>query len=266
LFPLYLYTLLPLFPNLKKSDIPFDQTFNFAVINYFLMKKSDLLFLIVFLGIFIPFIISKPLFDFYQTFNRDHGMLASFIKFAILATMGEMIALRIRKGVYNEPGFGIAPRAVVWGFIGLAIKMAFTVFSTGTPIFMEYLGIKDSVAAMKGSFSGLKLLNAFCISVAMNVIFAPVMMTFHKITDTHITKNGGKLSCLLKKIEFAQTLKTMNWDVMWNFVFLRTIPLFWFPAHTITFLLPPEFQVLFAALLGIALGLILAFASLKGAK
>ena len=56
----------------------------------------------------------------------------------------------------------------------------------------------------------------------------------------------------------------MNWDVMWNFVFLKTIPLFWFPAHTITFLLPPDFQVLFAALLGIALGLILAFASLKG--
>ena len=232
--------------------------------NYLLMKKSDLLFLLFFLALFIPFFISKPLFEFYNNFNRDHGMVMSFIKFAVLATMGEMIALRIRKGVYNEPGFGIAPRAVVWGFIGLTIKLAFTVFSSGVPIFIEYLGMKDSVAAMKGSFSGLKLLNAFCISVAMNVIFAPVMMTFHKITDTHIINHGGTLSCLLKKIEFAQILKTMNWDVMWNFVFLKTIPFFWFPAHTITFLLPPEFQVLFAALLGIALGLILAFASLKG--
>jgi hypothetical protein len=228
------------------------------------MKKSDFLFVLFFLLLFIPFIISKPLFEFYESFNREHGMVMSFIKFAILATMGEMIALRIRKGVYNEPGFGIASRAVVWGFIGLAIKLAFTVFATGTPIFMEYLGVKYSVAAMKGSFSGLKLLNSFCISVAMNIIFAPVMMTFHKITDTHIINNGGKLSCLLKKIEFAQILKTMNWDVMWNFVFLKTIPLFWIPAHTITFLLPPDFQVLFAALLGIALGLILAFASLKG--
>jgi len=187
----------------------------------------------------------------------------SFIKFAILATMGEMLALRIRKGVFNEPGFGIAPRAVVWGFIGLTIKLAFTVFSTGVPIFIEYLGLKDSVSAMKGNFTGLKLLNSFCISVAMNIIFAPVMMTFHKITDTHIIKNGGTLSCLTKKIDFATILKTMNWDVMWNFVFMKTIPLFWIPAHTITFLLPPDFQVLFAALLGIALGLILAFASLK---
>ncbi len=117
---------------------------------------------------------------------------------------------------------------------------------------------------MKGSFSGLKLLNAFCISVAMNVIFAPVMMTFHKITDTHIINNGGILSCLTRKIDFAHILRTMNWDVMWNFVFMKTIPFFWIPAHTITFLLPPEFQVLFAALLGIALGLILSFASLKG--
>lgn len=228
------------------------------------MKKSDLLFLLFFLTLFIPFFISKPLYELYNGFNRDHGMVMSFIKFAVLATMGEMIALRIRKGVYNEPGFGIAPRAVVWGFIGLAIKLAFTVFATGTPIFLEYLGVKDSVSAMKGDFSSLKLLNAFCISVTMNIIFAPVMMTFHKITDTHIINNGGKLSCLLKKMEFAQILKTMNWDVMWNFVFLKTIPLFWFPAHTITFLLPPDFQVLFAALLGIALGLILAFASLKG--
>jgi hypothetical protein len=47
---------------------------------------------------------------------------------------------------------------------------------------------------------------------------------------------------------------------MWGFVFKKTIPFFWIPAHTITFLLPPDVQVLFAALLGIALGTILAVA------
>ena len=55
----------------------------------------------------------------------------------------------------------------------------------------------------------------------------------------------------------------VNWDVQWNVVFKKTIPLFWFPAHTITFILPSTFQVLFAALLGVALGLILALASNK---
>jgi hypothetical protein len=228
------------------------------------MKKFDWLFLSILLALFIPFILSKPLFQFYDSFNSNHGMLTSFIKFAVLATMGEMIALRIRKGVYNEPGFGIAPRAVVWGLIGLTIKLAFVVFSTGVPIFMEYLGVKEAVSAIKGNFTLLKLLTSFCISATMNIIFAPVMMTFHKITDIHISNHYGSLGCLVKRINLAGILKTINWDVMGNFVFLRTIPLFWIPAHTITFLLPPDFQVLFAALLGIALGLILAIAGLKG--
>ena len=119
---------------------------------------------------------------------------------------------------------------------------------------------------MKGGFSGLKLFSAFSISTAMNLIFAPVMMTFHKITDTHILQTGGTISGFFSKINFGHILKNMNWDVMWNFVFKKTIPFFWIPAHTITFLLPAEYQILFAAVLGIALGLILAIASLKGSR
>jgi uncharacterized integral membrane protein len=44
-------------------------------------------------------------------------------------------------------------------------------------------------------------------------------------------------------------------------VFKKTIPLFWYPAHTITFLLPAGFQVLFAAVLGIVLGVLLSVAA-----
>ena len=50
---------------------------------------------------------------------------------------------------------------------------------------------------------------------------------------------------------------------MWGFVFKKTIPLFWFPAHTVTFLLPPSGRVLCAALLGVALGVLLALAARK---
>ena len=50
---------------------------------------------------------------------------------------------------------------------------------------------------------------------------------------------------------------------MWGFVYKKTIPLFWIPAHTITFLLPAEYRILVAALLGIVLGVILGIASLK---
>lgn len=184
-------------------------------------------------------------------------MIMSFLKFALLATLGEIIALRIRTGNYNEPGFGIIPRMIVWGFLGLAINIAFQIFSTGGPVFLAYLGLNNAPEAMKGSFSMLKLLDAFTISATMNLTFAPVMMTFHKITDTHIIKTGGTVRGLFSPIPFASIFRNMNWDVMWNFIFKKTIPYFWIPAHTITFLLPSEFRVLFAALLGVALGLIL---------
>jgi hypothetical protein len=221
------------------------------------MKKNDLIFSIAILLVLAIFIFVSPVTNWYLQFNKEHGLIMSFFKFALLATLGEIIALRIRTGNYNEPGFGILPRMIVWGFLGLAINIAFQIFSTGGPVFLAYLGLSNAPEAMKGGFSWLKLLDAFTISTTMNLTFAPVMMTFHKITDTHIIKTGGTVSGLFSPIPFASIFRNMNWDVMWNFIFKKTIPFFWIPAHTITFLLPAEFRVLFATLLGIALGLIL---------
>ena len=93
------------------------------------------------------------------------------------------------------------------------------------------------------------------ISTTMNVVFAPIMMTLHKITDTHIVANGGTISALFKPIKFRKIFNELNWDVQWNFVFKKPFQSFG-SLHTITFLLPNEFQVLFAALLGVALGVI----------
>lgn len=230
------------------------------------MKRNDIIFIICFILLFLPFFISDSVFNFYDSFNKEHGMITSFIKFAILATIGESIGLRIRNGVYNQKGFGLIPRAIVWGFLGLTIKMAFVIFATGTPKFLAYLGYTEAVDAMKGSFSGLKLFVAFSISATMNLIYAPVMMTLHKITDTHIVNNGGTVGGLFKKIKFGEIMASMNWSVQWNFVFKKTIPFFWIPAHTITFLLPVQYQVLFAAILGIVLGVLLAIASLKSSN
>lgn len=88
-------------------------------------------------------------------------------------------------------------------------------------------------------------------------------MTLHKITDTHILATGGTLHGFFSPIPIGNILQHLNWKVQWNFVFKKTIPLFWYPAHTITFLLPEELRVLFAALLGVALGIILAIAARK---
>jgi len=92
------------------------------------------------------------------------------------------------------------------------------------------------------------------------------MMTLHKITDAHIARHGGAPVSLLRLPAVGDIMAGLDWRVQWNFIFKKTIPFFWIPAHTVTFLLPPDFQVLFAALLGIALGVILAIGVLKSEK
>lgn len=227
------------------------------------MKRSDLIFISGVLLFFLPFFVFPSVYEAYNIFNGEHGMIMSFIKFALLATLGEVIGLRIKTGKYNAPGFGILPRAIVWGFLGLTIKLAFVIFTSGTVSFLAYMGMDNAGEAMRGSFSTDKLFVAFCISVFMNTIYAPVMMTLHKITDLHILSTGGTVRGLFTPIHFGKILSGMNWEVQWNFVLKKTIPFFWYPAHTITFMLPVDFQVLFAALLGIALGTILALAGMK---
>ncbi len=228
------------------------------------MKKTDIVFSFCVVLLFVPFFVSDSVFNFYITFNKEHGMVMSFIKFAILATLGEVIGLRIKIGSYYKEGFGIMPRAIVWGLLGLGINMAFVIFQNGTPVFLEYLGINGALDAMKGEITGTRILVAFSISTAMNLIFAPVFMTIHKITDTHILKNRGTLSGFFKPIKFGEIITNLDWSVQWNFVFKKTIPFFWIPAHSITFLLPSEYRVLFAAILGVVLGVLLAMASLMG--
>lgn len=228
------------------------------------MKKADFIFCVAVILFFLPFFVSDKVYHFYINFNHEHGYFMAFVKFAVLATLGEVIGLRIKTGRYNRPGFGIMPRAIVWGFIGLTIKGAFVIFNSGTPVMLESLGVKNAVTALQGTFSEKKLFVAFCTSVALNVVYAPVMMTFHKMMDVHIVQHGGTVSGLFTPIHFKEIIVNLDWNVQWNFVFKKTIPFFWIPAHTITFLLPADIQVLFAALLGIALGTILSLAGLKG--
>lgn len=227
------------------------------------MKRIDFYFILVVVALFVPFFLSDRLYAGYQSFNDSHGMIMSFLKFAILSTFGELLGLRISTGNYLRKGFGILPRALVWGVLGMGINLAFIIFSTGVPAAAAYLGIADPAAIMTGPICLSKVLLAFAISVCLNSIFAPVFMTFHKITDTHILATGGTLRGLFTPIPMGDIMQNLNWRVQWGFVFKKTIPLFWFPAHTITFLLPGEVRVLFAALLGVALGVILAVAARK---
>ena len=227
------------------------------------MKQSDIYFVGFLALFFCPFFISKEVYDTYITLVVQHAIIMSFLKFAILATLGEVIGLRVTTGVYHVKGFGVLPRALFWGLTGVGIKIAFTIFANGAPVFIDHYVVTLPDDVLRGGLNGYKVLTAFAISTSMNVMFAPVFMIMHKISDLHIEETGGTVPGYFKKLDLAGLMRKINWDVMWKFVFGKTIPFFWIPAHTITFLLPPQHQVLFAAILGVVLGVIMAISSLK---
>ena len=141
------------------------------------MKARDIIFIVCVLLFFSPFFLIKEVFEFYKSFNHDHAMIMSFIKFALLATLGESIGLRIRTGQYNFKGFGLVPRSIVWGILGLYIKISFIVFATGMPIVVEFLGFNDAILAFNADiFSFAKILVAFSISLGLNLMFAPIFI------------------------------------------------------------------------------------------
>lgn len=230
------------------------------------MKLKDLILLIVVVAVLLPFFLYDSLYQGYVSLNGQHPYILAFIKFAILSTLGEAMGLRVRTGNYTQENYGFMPRAILWGLFGIWIALAIKAFGAGTPAIGVSLGLKDVPAAMAGTFSGTKLFVAFMTSVMINTAFAPVFMTLHKMTDAHIIRNGGKLSALTTPMDMVYYFKDINWDVQWNFVFKKTVPFFWIPAHTITFMLPGELQVLFSAALSIALGVILSAAAVMSRK
>ena len=231
------------------------------------MKRTDFLVIISLILVFLPFFIFPSVLHGYHTVNGNHPYFASFVKFAILATFGECIGLRMRTGFYNRPGFGLMPRALVWGFLGIVIKVAFVVFGEGSPVVLKILGITFPTAnpadilRMPG-FSWLKLLTAFSVGTLLNLLFAPVFMTFHRITDTHINNTGGTLRGFFTPIPVGQYIRETDWVTFWNFVIMKTIPIFWIPAQTFNFMLPEGYRILVAAVYSIILGILLSLASL----
>lgn len=235
------------------------------------MKKSDLLFIACSVLVLTPFFLFDSVYQAFLWATANHPFLMSFLKFGILATAGECIGLRIRSGRYNMPGFGIIPRSITWGFLGMLIASAMTIFSNGVPVVLSDLGIKPENTtygelirqSISVSQSWYHLLAAFSISTFMNCLFAPIFMILHKISDTHIMNNGGTIKGYFSKVHFKEIFVGLDWGTIWSFLFMKTIPFFWIPAHTITFMLPPAYRVLFAALLGVMLGLFMSFATKK---
>jgi hypothetical protein len=210
------------------------------------MKLSDIVALLFTAGVVFIFVF-EPTYRAYTELYAVYPAALSFLKFAVLATFGEMLVARLRRGLYLPPAFGLIPKALVWGVLGVFIWIAFGIFSHGvTATFFPEL---------QNPGVGLQILNAFTISLFMNIFFAPIMMMTHHLTDMHIEEHEGRFP--ITRFAMMPLLTKIDWLRIWGFVYKKTIPFFWIPAHTITFLLPEELRVLFAVLLSVVLGLLL---------
>ena len=223
------------------------------------MKKKDLIWIGVLL--LIVFLLAYPATnEIYTAANKAHPYILGFVKVSILATMGEILALRIVIGDYKKP-VGLIYKFIVWGFLGMGFVIAFDLFANGVTGSMKKgllpSGVPDTFSA--------KLLFAFFTSAFMNLIFAPTFMTLHRLTDTFIDLGEGQFS-KIKKVKLKAVTDKIDWYGFMSFVIFKTIPIFWIPAHTITFLLPGEYRVLVAAFLSLALGVILAYSKRKNTK
>lgn len=180
--------------------------------------------------------------EIFVKYTREYPYLMGMLKIALLGTMGELLGGRIALGRWKIRGIRIAQRIAVWAFLGIVFTAVFPLFSFGVDGLLKHglLPGKDSVLAA-----------AFWKSFFLNLIFGFPMMVFHRFTDTLIGNDH-----LLKKWPVVETFTSIDWNNMFRIVGSACI-WFWIPAHTLTFVLPPEFRVMSAALLAIVLGFIL---------
>ncbi len=204
------------------------------------------------LAIIALFLVLPDTKNLFLSATASHPYIMGFVKFAILSIMGEFLAKRIVTGQWQMVE-GVLLKMFVWGVLGVAIVLMFALYTGGV----------DSASASGLLYTGypqIKILRAFYISAIMNLTFGPVFMAAHRITDTWIDSRVHSKHGVKPLPTMGQVVSSIDWGGFMKFVVGKTIPLFWIPAHTVTFLLPDQYKVIFAASLSIVLGLILSIA------
>jgi hypothetical protein len=207
-----------------------------------------ILYICVSLLAFIIMLLITPLREVFKKLSSSSPYIMGFIKFALLATAGELIAEIIKNKTIVVP-CKIVWRFLIWGVIGVWITFMMKVFSTAVSTMMAtgLLVGKDST-----------FLKAFFTSLIMNTTFGPTFMAVHKCSDKFLELRAKKENSSLLSV-----ITGIDWHKFVSFTIFKTVPLFWVPMHTVTFLLPQEFQVMMAAGLSVALGVILSFGNKK---
>jgi len=209
-----------------------------------MIKKNVIavLFSTLVLAVFIAVLAVPQSREVFKNLSSEHPFIMGFIKFGLLATVGEILALRIKGKRWDLP-VCVWQKALIWGVIGIAITFMMSAYKGAVSSITESGLIygKDSA-----------FLKALYTSAIMNLSFGPTFMAFHKCTDKWLELGAEK-----KSRRLSDVVGGVDWYGFVSFTLFKTIPLFWIPAHTVTFLLPAEYQVIVAASLSIALGIIL---------
>lgn len=208
------------------------------------MKKGDFIWAFILL-LWILILAVPASRTVFISVTGAYPYTGGFVKFAILATMGDLLGTRILKGEWIIPD-GIIYKVIVWGIIGMMITLLFTLFMGGAAA---------AQAAGRLPFRGSTFAQAFFGSAVMNLTFGPMMMIFHRFTDVYLETRYEKNSW---RISMDELIDRIDWHSMVKFSWIKTCPLFWIPAHTIVFLLPEQYRVITSAFLSIALGVLMA--------
>jgi hypothetical protein len=169
----------------------------------------------------------------YAAWVAANPWLSAALQFAALGTLGEIVAATARRRAPALPctRAQLALKVLAWAVLGLVIKAGFTGMKGFTRALLEHGALPSWCAAGVGY--------ALAMSVLTNVFFGPQMMAFHRWEDNLI-------------------LGRRDWAGLDRAV--RTLVWFWIPAHTVTFSLPPDYQIGLAAVWGLVLGVILGWA------
>jgi len=168
--------------------------------------------------------------QWYILMVKTYPITTAVVQFAILGTLGEVISKMIVRKRFKYPfSLGLTLwKMVVWSILAVCIKYAFV----GINGFVQALIEHNLLPQMTPE----SIPFAFVKSALVNLQFGLFLVIFHRILDNIVLvhKNWRNLD---------KGMLALLW--------------FWIPAHTVTFSLPPDYQIGLAALWSVVLGFIL---------
>jgi hypothetical protein len=170
-------------------------------------NQGDFIWLAI-LAVLAAFLIYPATNAVFVSLTGAHPYLMGFIKFFILASMGDWLGARIVAGEWTKPK-GAIYRAIVWGIIGMGITLSFTIFNAGV------------IAAQKAGLlpgGGYQIVIAFFTSFIMNLTFGVLLMGAHRFIDTYLDlsyANGTRPTV-------DEVIENMNLDNLIKFVYAKT--------------------------------------------